>query len=116
VSESNHTAGPWKINKFDGQYWVVESHCGHHVTDFVKHQDAPLIAAAPDLLEVVSETVLLLERLGLDLATRGISLADLPLIAPHRGIGDRLTNAIAKATGERLNDERAEVLRSASSS
>lgn len=99
---SKHTPGPWWLQA-DGVGWYVECtpERGHSVAyvraeveeddpdtpDAEKEANARLIAAAPDLLAVLQE---------LEKSSRYWSEYDVPL-----GIVDRISAAIAKATGEK---------------
>lgn len=71
MSNAKHTSGPWVVNGFGGDYQVVcrlEPH-GVAVSAMAARGDeiktAKLIAAAPDLLEALTEAhILLRERFG----------------------------------------------------
>lgn len=91
---SKHTKGPWKQGDYilwpapgeKAQYPIHATKRGR-IALAGRFDDARLIAAAPDLLAVLQE---------LEKSSRYWSEYDVPL-----GIVDRISAAIAKATGEK---------------
>lgn len=69
MSESNYTPAPWKVEVNDlrgGKYWTI--HRATHLEPIDIHEDdngeadAPLIAAAPDLLEALKGILAITDR------------------------------------------------------
>jgi hypothetical protein len=103
MTNEQHTPGPWKIRTLAVGYHVIEGNTGQHVTDFVKSQDAGLIAAAPELLDACRDMLEKIHRMYPN---------------DWSGTKAKARAAITKATAqpnELGHDERAEVLKSASS-
>jgi hypothetical protein len=102
-TETKHTPGPWSYNisplksyhrvpeisicNADGQEFIRQSYDTYSDQAMLLEGDACLIAAAPDMLEVLEE---------LDECASYWSQYDVPI-----GIHDRIKRAIAKAKGVR---------------
>ena len=102
--EPKHTPGPWTYNilplksyhkvpeisiyNADGHEFIRQSYDTYSDQAMLSEGDACLIAAAPDMLEVLQE---------LDESAYYWSQYDVPV-----GIHDRIKSAIAKAKGEQL--------------
>ena len=52
---NKHTPGPWKIGAWESGMMAVDGANGEEVTGFIDIADAELIAAAPEMLELLIE-------------------------------------------------------------
>lgn len=95
MEQPKHTPGPWTIEmepygpeSFDG-FLSIESATQTICTD-VSNCDAPLISAAPDLLEILTE----------------LYKSDQTMVFIPRHIQQKMKAAIGKAKGGEIEDKR----------
>lgn len=50
---SNFTKGEWKYEKGDGNYWTIQSVQAEQIGDCINEANARLIAAAPEMYEIL---------------------------------------------------------------
>ena len=88
---TQHTPGPWEIRDYElGLKAISTPNITHYLATGIDAADARLIAAAPDLLDIVGALV----ALACDRELR-FKKCDHVLLA----LADRARTAIAKATG-----------------
>ncbi len=96
---ATHTPGPYHVGLPGGPagpFWSLVNEQGNVVAmQITSAENAALLAASPDLLAVVEETVIAVESYGALVRTGYPSIA-----SALEAVSVRLRGAVAKATGE----------------
>lgn len=103
----SHTQTPWKLERFDGEYWTVTGNTGQHVTDFVKPDDAKrIVACVNSHSELIAACRCAITQLRYHV-THGS-----PVPVNDQDVIEMLVSVVARANGEPQklpNDEHAKV-------
>ena len=85
MSKAEFTKGPW-VREDDQFFAVIKTQSGDSIAQVANFEDSHIIAAAPELYEVLFDLCVSLEMEGID--------------GCHQGYMDKAGEALAKARGE----------------